>query len=137
MNQRGRDTYVAWVIGLGGVFHAGSGAWAFAAPRSFYDSVATFPPFNEHFLPDIGAFLIGIGVALLASLVWSDAKFVVLVGGTAAAVLHWISHVRDHDLGGARSDPWLLGVLAALLLVGLGLRWSARHGTPVQREVGA
>ena len=137
MSQRANERYVAWVIGLAGLFHAGSGIWAFAAPRSFYDTVATFPPFNGHFLADIGAFLIGIGVVLLASLVWSDARFVVLLGGTVAAVFHWMSHVRDHDLGGAGSDPWLLGAVAVLLLVGLVMRWSSRHGAAAQQEVAA
>jgi hypothetical protein len=137
MSQRTSDRYVAWIIGLAGVFHAGSGVWAFAAPRSFYHTVATFPPFNAHFLADIGAFLTGIGVVLLASLVWSDARFVVLLGGTVAAVFHWISHVRDHEVGGTGRDPWLLGLLAVLLLAGLVLRWSARDGAGAQREVAA
>jgi hypothetical protein len=30
-------------------------------PHSFYDNVATFEPYNRHFLHDIGAFTIGLG----------------------------------------------------------------------------
>lgn len=62
-------------------------------------------PYNVHFLHDIGAFLLGIGAALLAALVWRDATFVILLGGSAAAVIHWLSHVIDRDHGESSSDP--------------------------------
>jgi hypothetical protein len=125
MGRVASDRYVTAVIVLAGVFHVASGAWAFIAPRSFYDVIATFPPYNVHFLHDIGAFLLGIGAALLAPLVWRDARFVVLLGGSVAAVVHWLSHVIDHDAGGAASDPWTLGAFALLLLAGLMLRLRA------------
>lgn len=128
MGRRTRDRYAATIIALGGLLNAGTGAWAFAAPESFYDVIATYPPYNEHFLHDIGAFLLGIGVALLAALRWRDAWFVVLLGGSVAATLHTISHIMDRHHGGAQTDPWLLGGFAVLLLVGLVLRAPARHG---------
>jgi hypothetical protein len=33
-------------------------------------SVATYPPFNEHLLHDIGAFNLGLGATLLLALAW-------------------------------------------------------------------
>lgn len=119
---------VVGITGLAGVGHVALGAWAFLAPRSFYTQVATFPPYHEHFLHDVGAFLVGLGVALLAALVWRDALFVALAGGTTAALLHWLSHVRDHDHGGRVSDPWTLGAFALLLVIALGLRFRSRTG---------
>jgi hypothetical protein len=50
----------------------GSGAWAFVFPRSFYDHVATFEPYNRDFLHDIGAFTIGLGAVMLLALVLED-----------------------------------------------------------------
>jgi hypothetical protein len=132
MSGRMRDSYVTWLIGLAGVWHVGTGLWAFAAPRSFYSTLATFPPYHEHFLHDIGAFLLGIGAALLGALVWRDVKFVVLLGATVAATAHWAAHLLDRDHGGAASDPWVLGAIAVLLLVGLVLRRSARDGVPAE-----
>ena len=119
--------YVKAVIALAAIFQVGSGAWAFFAPKSFYNTIATFPPYNVHFLHDIGAFLIGLGVALAGALRWRDALFVVLLGGTAGAGFHWVSHVLDRDHGGVASDPWTLGAFALMLLVGLLLRVPARN----------
>lgn len=123
-----RAWFAAGVAGLAGVLHLGVGLWAFLAPASFYQIVATFPPYNQHFLHDVGAFLVGIGAALLAALVWRDALFVALLAGTVAAALHWISHLRDHQLGGSATDPWTLGAFALLLLVALVARFPARSG---------
>jgi hypothetical protein len=103
------------------------GAWAFLAPRSFYDNVATFEPYNLHLLHDLGAFQLAIGASLLAALVWSDGLTVALAGATVGAVVHDISHVMDRDLGGRSSDPWALGLLAVLLIIALALRIRARR----------
>lgn len=121
-----QDRYVGAVIALAGVFQLGAGVWAYAAARSFYGVVATFPPYHPHFLADIGAFLTGLGVALLAALVWRDAWFVVLLSATVAAGLHWVSHLRDRHDGGLGIEPWLLGAFTLLLVTGLALRLPAR-----------
>jgi hypothetical protein len=112
------------VLLLGGLFFLVPGIWALVAPHSFYDQLATFPPYNRHLIHDIGAFQIGIGVALMLALRWSDARFVVLAGATAAAATHFISHIVDHHLGGMDSDVFVFGALAALLIVATALRWS-------------
>jgi hypothetical protein len=124
----GRPRIAAWIAAFAGIVQMGLGAWAFFAPRSFYDTIATFPPYNEHFLHDIGAFQLGIGAALLAALVWRDVLFVALAGGAVGAVFHWVSHLRDRDLGGSDKDPWTLGAFALLLLVGVAVRWRSRAG---------
>jgi hypothetical protein len=84
--------------------------------RSFYDSVATFPPYNSHLIHDLGAFLAGLGAALLAGMRVTRAITVALVANAVAAVLHEISHVVDRDLGGKSSDPVTLGVVAVVFV---------------------
>lgn len=117
------------ITAVAGILLTGSGAWAFFAPRSFADTVATFPPYNVHLIHDVGAFLLGLGATLLAALRWRDALFVALLGGTVAAAFHAASHIMDRHLGGAVSDPWLLTGFAVLLLVALVARAPARHGS--------
>jgi peptidoglycan/LPS O-acetylase OafA/YrhL len=112
------------VLLLAGLFFLLPGIWAFAAPHSFYDQLATFPPYNRHLLHDIGAFQIGIGAALLLALRWSDARFVVLAGAAPGAIVHFVSHIIDHDLGGKDSDVFVFGALAVLLLIAAALRWN-------------
>ena len=112
------------IIGWAGVvFMLGSGLWAFFAPRSFYDTVATFEPYNRHFIHDIGAFSLGLGGVLLLALVtcW-DALQVALAGLALASVMHLVSHAVDADLGGRDSDLVGLAVVAALFVIGAASR---------------
>ena len=107
MTAQGPRRIIGWA---GVVFMLGSGLWAFVAPRSFYDTIATFEPYNRHFIHDIGAFTIGLGAVLLFALVtrW-DALQVALAGLAVASVMHLISHAVDADLGGRDSRPARLG----------------------------
>lgn len=120
-------TRVARTIALlAGLFFLGFGIWAFFDPRSFYEQIATWPPYHRHFLHDAGSFQIGIGTALLLSLTWKDSLAVALGGAAAGSVLHAISHFIDRDLGGRDSDPWFLSFLAAVVVIGLVARRPAR-----------
>jgi hypothetical protein len=89
-----RNRFVRGVTAIAGAFSLVLGAWALVASQPFYDTIAGFPPYNQHFIHDIGAFQIAIGLALLLALVWSDALTVVLVAGAAGNVLHF--HLASH-----------------------------------------
>lgn len=112
---------------LGALLFLVPGIWAFFWPMSFYDNIATFPPYNRHLFHDLGAFQLGVGAALLAALFWTDALFVALLGGAVGMVMHAISHFFDHGLGGRDSDAWVLSLLALVVLIGLVLRTPARN----------
>ena len=107
---------------LGALTFLVPGVWAFFWPESFHRNVASFDPFNLHLFHDLGAFLLGLGVAMLAALFVRDALAVVLLGGATGAVVHLASHVMDRDLGGKPSDPAVLGVIALILVIALALR---------------
>lgn len=111
------------ILGMQGVVF---GAWAFFWPQHFFDTIVLFDPYNLHLIHDAGAFLLGLGASLLAALWWSDGLLVALAGGTVGAVFHEWSHIIDADLGGRRSDPWALGVLALLFAVALVWRLRTR-----------
>ena len=111
------------VLLLTGLFFLAPGIWAFAAPGSFYHQLAPFPPYNRHLIHDIGAFQIGIGAALILALKWNDARFVVLAGAAAGAIVHFVSHIIDHDRGGNDGDAVVFGVVAAVLIATAVLRW--------------
>jgi hypothetical protein len=116
------------VAGAG--FNLVVGLWALIAPQSFYDSIAVFPPFSQHFLHDIGVFQFGIGLVVLLALRWSDALTVTLVAGAVSSVLHLVSHVMDRNIGGRGliagtvhpSDYIVLGVVALALALAAVLR---------------
>ena len=110
------------------VFWAVFGMWAFAAPASFYEAVAVYPPFNAHFLRDAGAFELGLAGAVAAGLRWRDALATALAGTAVAGVFHFAAHVIDSERGGSFATTTALGVLAAIFVAGaiLQLKRSTR-----------
>ena len=105
--------YVGWMFAVVWVLN---GVWAFVAPRSFYDTVATFPPYNIHFIHDIGAFTIGLGAVLaLAMLGWSAMR-TAFVGAGIGATVHFVSHVMDYEAKPSPGDLVFFAVIAAATL---------------------
>jgi len=111
------ERLVRGVTLVGAAFFVVTGAWAFLDPSSFYARVATFPPYNRHFLHDAGAFSLGVGAALLFGLTRWPGRRVALWAAAVAAALHAGSHFADRDLGGRASDPLTLSLVAGVLVV--------------------
>jgi hypothetical protein len=90
------------LLGLAiGALIAAQGVWAFVAPRSFFDTLATFDPYNAHFIRDIGTIQVGVGVAGVVGASRRATGVVAGLAGLAAfQVLHVVSHAVDHDKGG-------------------------------------
>jgi hypothetical protein len=105
-------------VGAFGALNVALGFWALVDPKSFFENIAEFDPYNEHFMHDLGAFQLGIGAALSFALLWrGDAVLAALGGGAVAATAHEIAHIFDEELGGKSSDPFTLGLIAVLLVV--------------------
>jgi hypothetical protein len=122
----GLDVWSRRIAAAGAVGFLAIGLWAFVDPESFFDQVATFEPYNQHLLQDIGAFLIGLGAVLgLAVLLrGADALTVALLGAGIGSAAHAVSHVIGHDLGGRPGvEIPLFGLLALVLLVPGVLGW--------------
>lgn len=119
---------------VGGAGFVAVGVWAMLDPRSFFEAVARFEPYNQHFLQDIGAFQVGLGIVLLLAGLSgrADGLTVALVGVGVAATLHTVSHLVGRDLGGVPGrDIPTFAVIAAILLVAGGWRW--RHVRAARR----
>lgn len=99
------------------------GVWAMVDPRSFYEELAYFPPYNVHLFHDVGAFQIGLGASLILAVLVPDVLLAVLTGVGAGFVLHAVSHVVDRDLGGRPSDPYLIGLLALIVVAAAIAQW--------------
>lgn len=125
---RASRIFVRLVVFVCGASVLSVGLWALIAPGSFASWIS-FPPYNEHLIHDAGAFQIGIGAALLLSLLSSDALVVALGGFLVGGTLHVFNHAVDSHLGGHAGDPWLLAaqVLLAALALGVHLRGRSRR----------
>src|SRR6266508_307935 len=78
--------YVISVTLLAGAAMLAAGIWSLAAPRSFAEAVKF--PYAEHFIHDLGAFQVGIGVTLLLAVIWSDALALALAGFLVGNTVH-------------------------------------------------
>lgn len=83
------------------------GAWALAAPRSFYDSfpgggrawVSVDGPFNEHLVRDVGALNLAIATVLVAAAWWGGTVLVrvAAVAGLVWGLPHFLYHLGHLD----------------------------------------
>jgi hypothetical protein len=104
-----------------------TGAWAFLAPLSFFSTVATFAPPNVHLLHDLGAFQVGLGLALTVPAALRVPLRAPLIAVLVASVLHVLAHVEDIRLGGhPTTDLPVLTLICIALAVGLGLEMRAK-----------
>jgi hypothetical protein len=72
----------------------------------------------------------GSGLAALFALAWRDDALLAVLGGAAAgATAHEISHIADSGIGGRDSNPYTLGLIAAILVATFAwrLRWRYRN----------
>ena len=114
---------------IGALSFLGFGVWAMAAPESFFDAVAAFEPYNQHFIQDVGAFQIGLGVVLLLAVVAerADGLAIALLGAGVGAAAHVLSHVIGLDVGGSPgTDIPLFAITTVLLVAGGIVRWRER-----------
>lgn len=105
-----------------GVFYLASGLWSFLLPASFYGAVASFVPYNLHLFHDLGAFQVGLGLALVLPVLLKLPLRVSLIAVLAAASLHLVAHLEDLRLGGhPGTDLPVLSLVVVLLSVALAL----------------
>jgi hypothetical protein len=130
--SRGVNRWPRVVAIAAGIVFVGGGLWAMAAPESFFDVLGPFPPYNQHFVQDVGAFQIGLAAVLLIAAFAPPADILAaaLLGVGIGSVAHAVSHVLGIDLGGRPAlDIPALTALAVVLLVAGVVRWRASRPT--------
>ena len=116
----------ARIAAFGGIVLVVFGLSAMVEPKSFFEQLARFEPYNQHFLQDVGAFQLGLGAVLLLALRYSDSLASGLLGVGIGSSAHVVSHAVGTDLGGSPAiDIPALAILSGLLVVGGVMR--VRH----------
>ena len=93
MRPTARDRLIDLALLIGAASQLVPGVWAFVATAGFAGTVAQFDPYNQHYLRDVGAFQIGLGVAACVALRWRDGVVVAAGRPLATALVH-----RGHDM---------------------------------------
>jgi peptidoglycan/LPS O-acetylase OafA/YrhL len=115
-----------------GALHLAAGLFMAIAPRSFYDQVGTFPPFNAHYLRDLATWYVALGVGLLLAVRRPAWRLPLLVLAVVQYALHVVNHVIDI---GDPESAWKGPVtVVALALVAVVLTAAARKATAVQQD---
>jgi uncharacterized protein YjeT (DUF2065 family) len=118
-----------WIFGL---VNVANGLWMLFAPAGWYrDLPAGVPdtgPLNYHFVRDIGAAFLTIGVAFLASAPEAPRRRGVVLAAALFFVLHALIHVADLVTGRLPGSHWAIDfpgvfVPAIVLLVLCLPRW--------------
>lgn len=112
--------YLVAVTALVGLANVWIGIWCLVDPGSFAEFVGFEA--HEHFLHDVGAFQLGLGVMLLLALIWADALATALIGFIVANTIHTVNHMTDLNLGGSAAQAWILGVVSLALIAAFVLR---------------
>ena len=85
-----------------GVLNAASGALALVAPGTFFDEIGRYGVENEHYVGDVGAFVLAFGIAVLVAVQRPSWRVPVLALGAIWYGFHALNHAFDVDE--ARSD---------------------------------
>jgi hypothetical protein len=116
-----RADVVTIVIAIVGVSQILTGLVAFLLPGTFYDVVAGYPPYNEHFLMDVGSWQIALGALAVYGARRPDWRVGLLGLLALQYVLHLIPHLIHFDDAETSGQAWFatiaLGATAALLIV--------------------
>lgn len=120
------------LIAVVGLFDTAAGAALLLAPQWFYDTLATFPPFNRHYAGDVGAFLLPIGLGLLIAAREPVRYRTILVLGLAASWIHAVNHAVDGIQHAGEGSASLLDAanivgMAVILSIGVALTWQPRR----------
>lgn len=118
--SRAARVYLVTLTALVGLAAVGIGMWCLIDPGSFAEAVGFEA--HEHFLHDIGAFQVGLGVTLLLALIWADALATALAAFIVANTVHTVNHAMDLNVGGSAAQAWLLGAVSVALVVAFALR---------------
>ena len=120
-----------------GVANLSNGLWMLFAPEHWFQNLpAGVPdtgPFNQHFVRDVGAAFVTIGVAFLAAAPNALARRGVLLGATLFYLLHSFVHVADLVAGRLHANHWSVDFkfvflpTMLLIILALPLWWQRRE----------
>ncbi|HZR28892.1 MAG TPA: hypothetical protein VFA71_08930 [Terriglobales bacterium] len=117
-----RMYFASTIYLLCGTYYVVAGGLLFFVPRVFFERLFPVGSFNQHYMIDLGSFLLPLGVALILAACRSGQCTGVITIAAAASALHLISHLREgfHSGRDRVTDISLalvtLGLFAALFL---------------------
>ena len=112
------------LLALVGAYHLALGAFMVLAPRTFFDDIATYGAYNDHYIRDIATFYLALGAVLLVAVARTAWQAPLLVFAIVQYALHVLNHVWDV---GDTNPGWIGPAnLVSLALICVVLVWMLR-----------
>jgi peptidoglycan/LPS O-acetylase OafA/YrhL len=105
------------VIFISGVLYTLTALALLFAPHWFYENIADFDPYNRHFMGDIGAFSLPIGIGLLIAARNPARHRDIILLAIAASVIHALNHAYDAINGAESFGYWIQDTVPLILFV--------------------
>jgi hypothetical protein len=124
--MRTRARYVEVALIVFGVYSVLIGLFMIVAPGTFYDTLGNFGVRNDHYIFDVAAFELPLGLMLLAAVRWPSWRVPALAFATLHWGLHALSHIVDPHHAAGDWIGWLeaTGLVAATAILVMALRAS-------------
>ena len=101
-----------------GAYHLGLGIWMVLGPRSFYEKVAPYGSFSDHFVRDLATFYLALGAVQLVAAARRRWQLPVIAFTAIQYALHALNHLWDIGDTHPRSKGVVNFVVIALLAAG-------------------
>jgi len=112
------------VLVLLGAYHLLIGAVMVLAPRTFFDEIAHYGVYNDHYIRDVATFYLALGGCLLVAVARPTWQVPLLTFALVQYALHVLNHLWDV----ADGDPSWIGPanVVSLALIALVIGWLVR-----------
>lgn len=104
------------VVGVMGMYHSLAGVALLFFPMWFFQHIGPFPPFNQHYEGDLGAYVLAVGIGLLVATPRPENYPWVIRVGALGSLFHAANH-----LTGALLSPSFSAWAQTLVLAVTGL----------------
>jgi hypothetical protein len=120
---RQRMAIIQAIVLVGGFFYLLAGVSMLMQPEWFFDNIGNFPPYNRHYMGDLGAFLLPLGFALIFASQKPLENRIIITVGVAGSMIHAINHIYDAVTQSQPFSFWVRDSLP-LLIFGILFLWA-------------
>ncbi len=120
--------WIRLLVFVTGLNYVLDGLALLVAPTWFFENIGTFGSFNRHYLGDLGAFLLPLGIGLLVAARKPRQHYVLIAVVAAGNIIHASNHIYDAIMGQEDLAHWLsdtvpLVFFAAIFMLVFWERW--------------
>ncbi len=101
------SNWIRLLVLVAGLNYVLTGLALLVAPTWFFENIGPFGLFNRHYLGDLGAFLLPMGIGLLVAARQPRQQLLLIAVVAAGNIIHASNHIYDAILGQEALAHWL------------------------------